>query len=60
LLVSLLYNGRRVYDARQAQWKLFRQLGAEGVVVPSDSVEAEEEVGGRPAPVPPPPALSPR
>jgi D-alanyl-D-alanine carboxypeptidase/D-alanyl-D-alanine-endopeptidase (penicillin-binding protein 4) len=60
LLVSLLYNGKRVYDARQAQWKLFRQLGAEGVVVPSDSVEAEEEVGGLPAPVPPPPALSPR
>ncbi|HKU62444.1 MAG TPA: D-alanyl-D-alanine carboxypeptidase/D-alanyl-D-alanine-endopeptidase [Gemmatimonadales bacterium] len=38
LLISLMYNGRRPYAARQAQWKLFRELGANGVVIPADSV----------------------
>jgi serine-type D-Ala-D-Ala carboxypeptidase/endopeptidase (penicillin-binding protein 4) len=38
LLVSLMYNGRRPWAARQAQWKLFRDLGANGVVIPTDSV----------------------
>jgi len=37
LLISLMYNGRRPYAARQAQWKLFRELGANGVVIPTDS-----------------------
>ena len=37
LLVSLMYNGRRPCAARQAQWKLFRELGANGVVIPADS-----------------------
>jgi serine-type D-Ala-D-Ala carboxypeptidase/endopeptidase (penicillin-binding protein 4) len=37
LLVSLMYNGRRPWAARQAQWKLFRDLGANGVVIPTDS-----------------------
>ncbi len=37
LLVSLMYNGRRPWAARQAQWKLFRELGANGVVIPADS-----------------------
>jgi PBP4 family serine-type D-alanyl-D-alanine carboxypeptidase len=37
LLISLMYNGRRPYAARQAQWKLFRELGANGVVIPADS-----------------------
>ena len=46
LLVSLMYNGRRVWAARQAQWRLFRQLGAEGVVIPSDSVDATGQMGG--------------
>jgi hypothetical protein len=32
-----MYNGRRPYTARQAQWKLFRELGANGVVIPADS-----------------------
>jgi serine-type D-Ala-D-Ala carboxypeptidase/endopeptidase (penicillin-binding protein 4) len=36
LLVSLMYNGRRPWAARQAQWKLFRDLGANGVVIPTD------------------------
>jgi D-alanyl-D-alanine carboxypeptidase/D-alanyl-D-alanine-endopeptidase (penicillin-binding protein 4) len=40
LLVSLMYNGRRPWAARQAQWKLFRDLGADGVVIPTDSVPA--------------------
>jgi D-alanyl-D-alanine carboxypeptidase/D-alanyl-D-alanine-endopeptidase (penicillin-binding protein 4) len=44
LLVTLMYNGRRPWAARQAQWKLFRELGADGVVIPTDSV-------------PPPPVL---
>jgi serine-type D-Ala-D-Ala carboxypeptidase/endopeptidase (penicillin-binding protein 4) len=37
LLISLMYNGGRPYAARQAQWKLFRELGANGVVIPADS-----------------------
>ena len=37
LLVALMYNGRRPCAARQAQWKLFRELGANGVVIPADS-----------------------
>jgi D-alanyl-D-alanine carboxypeptidase/D-alanyl-D-alanine-endopeptidase (penicillin-binding protein 4) len=31
LVISLMYNGRRTYAARQAEWELFRLLGAEGV-----------------------------
>ncbi len=38
LLVSLMYNGPRPNTARQAQWNLFRELGANGVVIPADSV----------------------
>ena len=41
LLVSLIYNGHRVHAARQAQWMLFRALGADGVVIPADSVDSE-------------------
>lgn len=37
LLVSLMYNGTRPWAARQAQWQLFRELGANGVVIPTDS-----------------------
>jgi D-alanyl-D-alanine carboxypeptidase len=46
LLVSLMYNGSRVYAARQHQWKLFRMLGAQGVVIPGDSVAVVEALGG--------------
>lgn len=57
LLISLMYNGRRVYAARQEQWRLFRLLGAEGVIIPSDSVDAGQ-FGGEdrepPTPVPAP------
>ena len=45
LLISLMYNGPRVYAARQEQWRLFRLLGAEGVIIPSDTVDAAQ-LGG--------------
>jgi D-alanyl-D-alanine carboxypeptidase/D-alanyl-D-alanine-endopeptidase (penicillin-binding protein 4) len=35
LVVSLMYNGRRIGAARAAQWDLFRLLGAEGVSLPA-------------------------
>ena len=41
LVVSLMYNGSRPGAARSAQWKLFRLLGADGVVIPSDTTTAE-------------------
>ena len=46
LLISLMYNGNRVYAARQAQWRLLRLLGAEGVVIPSDSTDLDDHLGG--------------
>lgn len=47
LLVSLMYNGTRPWAARQAQWKLFRELGANGVVIPTDSAPAPPvQMGG--------------
>lgn len=54
LLVSLMYNGTRPWAARQAQWKLFRELGANGVVIPTDGAPAPPvqmggDVEGRPA-----------
>jgi D-alanyl-D-alanine carboxypeptidase/D-alanyl-D-alanine-endopeptidase (penicillin-binding protein 4) len=45
LLVSLMYNGNRVWAARQAQWALFRELGATGVVIPADSLDSDH-LGG--------------
>lgn len=56
LLISLMYNGPRVYAARQAQWRLFRLLGAQGVIIPQDSIDAGGQLGGEnrepPQPVP--------
>lgn len=47
LLVSLMYNGGRPRAARQAQWRLFRELGANGVVIPADTAAAPEmQLGG--------------
>ena len=40
LIVSLMYNGGRPTAARQAQWQLFRELGANGVIIPADTVAA--------------------
>jgi PBP4 family serine-type D-alanyl-D-alanine carboxypeptidase len=41
LLVSLMYNGSRPGAARRAQWKLFQDLGANGMVIPADTSTAE-------------------
>jgi hypothetical protein len=42
-----MYNGPRPWAARQAQWRLFRVLGANGVVIPADSVPvAPVQLGG--------------
>jgi hypothetical protein len=42
-----MYNGSRPGAARQAQWKLFRLLGANGVVIPADTTTAEPpQLGG--------------
>jgi D-alanyl-D-alanine carboxypeptidase/D-alanyl-D-alanine-endopeptidase (penicillin-binding protein 4) len=47
LLVSLMYNGNRPWMARQEQWRLFRMLGADGVVIPTDTTEAPDtQLGG--------------
>src|SRR5688572_18886938 len=48
LLVALIYNGPRQQAARQAQWSLFRLLGADGVIIPSDSLPdaLEPALGG--------------
>lgn len=46
LLISLMYNGRRVYSARQQQWKLFRLLGAQGALIPEDSLSIASQLGG--------------
>src|ERR1043166_3095339 len=46
LLISIMYNGPRVYAARQQQWKLFRLLGAEGVIIPDDSSGVATQLGG--------------
>lgn len=46
LVISLMYNGPRVHAARQQQWKLFRLLGAEGVIIPQDSLDIAGQMGG--------------
>ena len=47
LLIATMYTGGAVYAARQAQWALFRQLGANGVVIPPDDGTS---LGGPPVP----------
>jgi D-alanyl-D-alanine carboxypeptidase/D-alanyl-D-alanine-endopeptidase (penicillin-binding protein 4) len=46
LLISLMYNGQRVYSARQEQWKLFRLLGAQGTLIPEDTLSTASQLGG--------------
>jgi len=54
LLISLLYNGNRPFEARQAQWDLFRLLGADGVVIPADTAPGEPiQLGGEQTSPPP-------
>ena len=41
--------------ARMEQWRLFRLLGAEGVIIPQDSTEIATKLGGEsrePTPIP--------
>ena len=55
LVISLMYNGPRVWAAKQEQWRLFRLLGAQGVIIP-DSIEVTGQLGSddKPPPGPPP------
>ncbi len=46
LLISLMYNGSRVYAARQEQLRLIRLLGAEGVSLSQDSSLITTQLGG--------------
>lgn len=47
LLVAAMYNGPRTSNARQAQWDLFRALGADGVVIPPmGDTDVEVTFGG--------------
>lgn len=55
LVISLMYNGPRVQTARQQQWKLFRLLGAEGVIIPQDTLDIAGQLGGSGAEPPPVP-----
>ncbi|MEK6597299.1 MAG: D-alanyl-D-alanine carboxypeptidase, partial [Gemmatimonadota bacterium] len=52
LVVSVLYNGRRVHAAKQQQWALFKTLGAQGTPVFQD-VLGEQVLGGEDRTVPP-------
>lgn len=45
LLLSLMYNGSQTWSARQEQWKLFRRLGADGVVIDADTFSPEPQFG---------------
>ncbi|MGH7593360.1 MAG: D-alanyl-D-alanine carboxypeptidase/D-alanyl-D-alanine endopeptidase [Gemmatimonadales bacterium] len=47
LIIAMMYNGGKRYAARQAQWDLFRKLGAHGVVVPADF--GEDTAAGGPS-----------
>lgn len=51
LVISLMYNGRRIHAARAAEWELFRLLGAEGVNL-SGALETHMGGGGPEAPTP--------
>ena len=58
LLISMLYNGRNVYAAKQHQWLLFKTLGAQGTSIVGDLTSVgEESFGGEsPATIPLPPS----
>lgn len=47
LIIAAMYNGGSQYSARQAQWDLFRKLGAHGIVVPTDI--GEDAAAGGPS-----------
>ena len=45
LIIAAMYNGGAQHAARQAEWDLFRRLGAHGVVVPADLGDTASEGG---------------
>jgi D-alanyl-D-alanine carboxypeptidase/D-alanyl-D-alanine-endopeptidase (penicillin-binding protein 4) len=46
LVVAAMYQGSRTTAARQAQWSLFRTLGANGIQIPSDAdIDAATSLG---------------
>lgn len=49
LLVSILYNGPQTGPARQEQWRLFRLLGADGALIPTESDSFGGQLGGQAA-----------
>jgi len=57
LVISMLYNGTRPTAAREEQWRLFRLLGADGVLVPTGTAIVGSQFGDDPATTPlrPPP-----
>lgn len=55
LLISMLYNGPRTSAAREEQWRLFRLLGADGVLVPTGAEQVGEQLGGQELAPPGPP-----
>ncbi len=46
LVIAVMYNGGAPGSAHQAEWDLFRRLGANGVVIPSDDAVAGGSGGG--------------
>ena len=49
LLIAAMYNGGHTSSARQAQWELFRTLGADGVAIPSSAdLDGDYTLGGAP------------
>lgn len=55
-IVVLMFNGGRTHRARAAQWQLFRVLGGDGVIIPTDTdfgPEVAADTNETPAPVPP-------
>lgn len=50
LLVSIIYNGSSTSAARGEQWRLFRLLGADGMLIPTESDIFGGQLGGQIAP----------
>ncbi|MGH7581958.1 MAG: D-alanyl-D-alanine carboxypeptidase/D-alanyl-D-alanine endopeptidase [Gemmatimonadales bacterium] len=45
LIIAAMYNGGAQYAAKQAEWDLFRRLGAHGIVLPADFGDSASEGG---------------
>jgi D-alanyl-D-alanine carboxypeptidase/D-alanyl-D-alanine-endopeptidase (penicillin-binding protein 4) len=52
LVISMLYNGNRPTAAREEQWRLFRLLGANGVLVPTGADAVGSQLGDDPLTTP--------